>query len=213
LNLEVKRGELVVLQGTSGGGKTTLADLLSGLLPPTEGEIRIDGHPLKPAMGRDWRHRVAYVIQDPLLFAGTIRENLTWCAQDQGASAPKDDALWEALRLSSAEDFVRALPNGLNSPLGPGGHGLSGGQKQRLSLARALLRHPDLLILDEPTGALDRETEAQLGQTIASLKGKMTILVVTHRTPEVWSPDQVLTLSEGCLIQSISSPVPQACPP
>ncbi|WP_413207318.1 ATP-binding cassette domain-containing protein [Rhodospirillum sp. A1_3_36] len=206
LDLVIKRGELVILQGSSGGGKTTLADILSGLLHPTEGEVQIDGQPLTPAMGRDWRRRVAYVIQDPLLFVGTIRENLTWCAPGQGATAPKDDALWEVLRLSSAEAFVRALPQGLDSPLGPGGHGLSGGQKQRLSLARALLRHPDLLILDEPTGALDRETEAQLGQTIASLKGEMTILVVTHKTPEVWSPNQVVTLSGGRLIQSINAP-------
>lgn len=192
LSLSLPYGTISVLCGPSGSGKSTLADVLGGLLRPSSGHLSIDGEMLTEDTTHAWRRRVAYVPQDALLHAGTVRENLVWNTGDV-----TDDALWEALGLAAAEDFVRQLRQGLDEPLGPRGGRLSGGERQRLSLARALVRRPRLLILDEPSSALDAETERTLATTVAGLRGRTTILVITHRDPWTWAPDYVHHLSRG----------------
>ncbi|MGX1307831.1 ATP-binding cassette subfamily C protein [Amorphus suaedae] len=192
LSLSLPKGAISVLCGPSGSGKSTLADVLGGLLRPTSGHLSIDGEMLTEDTTHAWRRHVAYVPQDSLIHAGTVRENLVWNTGDVA-----DDALWEALSLAAAEDFVRQLPLGLDEPLGPRGGRLSGGERQRLSLARALVRRPRLLILDEPSSALDAETEQKLAVTVAGLRGRTTILVITHRDPWTWAPDFVHHLSRG----------------
>lgn len=192
LSLSLPKGTISVLCGPSGSGKSTLADVLGGLLRPTSGHLSIDGAMLTEDTTHAWRRRVAYVPQDALLHAGTVRENLVWNTGDV-----TDDALWEALSLAAAEDFVRQLPLDLDERIGPRGGRLSGGERQRLSLARALVRRPRLLILDEPSSALDAETERTLAATVAGLRGRTTILVITHRDPWTWAPDFVHHLSRG----------------
>lgn len=164
--------------GDSGSGKTTLLDLLSGLLGPDSGEIRVDGIPLEQLSG--WRRSIAYVPQETLIQSGSIRDNLAW-----GNEMPGDGELWHALSLAALDGLVRRLPNGLDTEVGERGVKLSGGEKQRVALARALLRKPTLLILDEATSALDPDNHRLVLDTIRSLHGSMTVLVVTHRHEEL----------------------------
>ena len=164
--------------GPSGSGKTTFLDLLSGLNPPEVGEIRIDGEPLRA--DAHWRRRIAYIPQETGILDGSLRDNLTW-----GAVTADDGAMWQALEQAAAAQFVRQLPNGLDTWVGERGVRLSGGERQRLALARALLRQPQLLILDEATSALDREHQAVILDALRQLHGRLTVLIVTHRHEEI----------------------------
>lgn len=194
ISLSLSPRGLVVIQGQSGAGKSTLADLVCGLLSPDSGTVRIDGLVLEGAVRQAWRRRVAYVQQDPVLLAGTIRENLLWSAPQ--ASEPQLEA---ALR-DAAADYVLALPEGLDTRVGDGGRVLSGGERQRLMLARALLRNPALLVLDEATSALDAANEAAVAQAIMALKPRMAILVIAHRGALTALADQVVTLEAGRIV-------------
>ena len=181
-------GELTVVVGETGAGKTTLGDVLLGLLPPESGEVLVDGVPLR-ALPRDaWRARVGYLAQEPMLFHGTIRENLLF------ARPSATDAELDAALAAAACDFVARLPQRLDAPVGDRGALLSGGERQRLALARALLREPDLLVLDEATSALDAETEARILQTVRVLRGRCTVVFCTHRGAVRAAADQVITL-------------------
>ncbi|MDG5747988.1 ABC transporter ATP-binding protein [Qipengyuania sp. XHP0207] len=175
VSLFIPQGALAVLTGPSGAGKSTVADLLGGLVSPDSGQVLVDGQPLVDGARQAWRTRVAYVQQEAVLFAGSVRDNLLW------AEPEADEArLREALERASA-GFVHALPDGLDCPLGEGGRALSGGERQRIALARALLREPDLLILDEATSAVDPASEAQIAQAVAALEGRCTVLIIGHR--------------------------------
>ena len=185
---------ITAVTGASGAGKSTLADLAGGLLEPDAGQITVDGVVLAGPLRRAWRSRVAYVQQDPVLLAGTVRDNLLWAAPDA-----VEAALHSAL-ADAAATFVLDLPEGLETRIGDGGRGLSGGERQRLMLARALLRHPALLILDEATSALDAENEAQIAAALVRLKARMAILVIAHRGALAEIADQTYTLANGRLI-------------
>ena len=188
VDLLVPAGRLTALMGPSGAGKTTLGDLALGLLEPRVGRVLVDGQPLE----RDrWRRSVAYVPQEPWLFHGTIRENLLWARPE--AAEPD---LWEALEQAAA-GFVRDLPRGLDTVVGDRGSRLSGGERQRLALARAFLRRPSLLVLDEPTSALDEESEERVMDVVAGLKGRVTVLLVTHRRSCARRADRVYRVEEG----------------
>ena len=201
----IRPGELVAIVGPSGTGKTTLADLLIGLLEPTAGSILIDGQPLDGAdTQRRWREQMAYVPQDPFLFDQSLLENLRWAAPDAS-----EDEVWHALEDAEAALFVRALPDGLATHVGDRGLRLSGGERQRICLARALLRQPRLLLLDEATNALDRPTEMRLLETLRRLGGRLTIIMITHRPPDLAKPDQVLTLKAGRLPREQRRPLSQ----
>jgi ATP-binding cassette, subfamily B, bacterial MsbA len=143
------------------------------------------------------RAQVAWVPQEPLLFSGSVRHNLLL-----GRPEASDAELWEALRLAHAEDFVRALPAGLEEPVGERGARLSGGQRQRLALARAFLRRPSVLLLDEPTSALDAESEAAVGAGLAALMRGRTVLVIAHRLATVRDADLIAVLEEGRVVEA-----------
>ncbi len=191
ISLTMPARGLVALIGPSGAGKSTFADLAGGLLSPDQGEVRIDGRLLDSAMRRAWRRQVAYVQQEPVLLAGTVRDNLVWAAPQA------DDTQLHAALAAAAADFVGAMPDGLDTRVGDGGRLLSGGERQRLMLARALLRKPALLILDEATSALDPANEAQIVRAISNLKQSMAILVIGHRGALLELADRTVSLDKG----------------
>lgn len=195
-DLTIAAGQTTAIVGVSGAGKSTLADLLMGLLAPTSGRILVDDVPLVPEAWADWRQRVAYVAQDPVLFNDTIRENLLW-AEPGATEAELRRALDDA-----AAQFVHGLPQGLDTEIGDRGARLSGGERQRLALARALLRRPSVLILDEATSSLDAEHEQRILQAVERLHGRVTIVLITHRLARVRQADVIHVLEGGCVIES-----------
>lgn len=196
-DLDIPAGLTTAIVGPSGSGKSTIADLLIGLLSPTCGRILVDGEPLTPDRLAAWRDRISYVAQETLLFHDTARANLAWARP--GAS---EEDMAQALRLSAAQDFVAALPEGLDTILGERGVLVSGGERQRLSLARALLRRPRMLVLDEATSSLDSESELRIQQAIDSLHHEMTIVVVTHRLSTIRHADLIHVLDHGRVVES-----------
>lgn len=196
VNLNVDAGKMTAVVGTSGAGKSTLADLLMGLIQPREGAVLIDGRPLDAERLEAWRSRIGYVAQETFLFNDTVRANLLWARPD----ATGED-LHKALRLAAADDFVARLPDGMETVLGDRGVLLSGGERQRLALARALLREPSLIILDEATSNLDSENERRIQLAIEALHGDMTIVAITHRLSTIRNADQIYVLENGRVIE------------
>ena len=192
VSLEVKKGMMTALVGQSGAGKTTTVDLMLGLYQQSSGQILLDGKELAEYDINSYRQRIGYVPQDPQLFNTTVRENLLWSDPE----ASKQD-IWHACSLANAEQFVRELPDQLETVLGDRGVRLSGGQRQRLALARAIIRKPDLLILDEATSSLDTESEKFIQQSIDRLAGELTIVVIAHRLSTIRNADYVYVLDNG----------------
>ncbi|MFF9427330.1 thiol reductant ABC exporter subunit CydD [Streptomyces sp. NPDC014746] len=189
-SLTVEPGETVALVGPSGVGKSTLLDVVLGFAVPDEGgSVRVGGADLATLDLEEWRSRIAWVPQRPYLFAGTVAENVRLARPD----AP-DEAVRSALRDAGADGFVAALPQGLDTPLGEDGAGLSAGQRQRLALARAFLADRPLLLLDEPTAALDGETEAGIVEAVRRLAAGRTVLLVVHRPALLAVADRVVAL-------------------
>lgn len=177
------------LVGPSGVGKTTLVDLLVGLQQPTSGQVTVDGVSLNECDLALWRAQIGYVPQETVLFHDTVRANLT-----VGHDTVADELLAEALASAGALSFIRELPQGLDTVVGEHGQRLSGGQRQRLAIARALVRRPSLLILDEATTALDPATEATILETLEGLRGQLTILAISHQHNVARSADQIIDL-------------------
>ena len=196
-NLTIQAGTTTAIVGPSGAGKSTCADLLLGLIEPGEGVIAIDGRVLNGSRVDDWRRRIGYVSQDTFLFHDTVRANLLWARPDAAASE-----LEQVLELAAANEFVRQLPDGLDTVIGDRGVLLSGGERQRLALARALLRRPQLLVLDEATNALDYENESRIQLATERLRQHMTIVVITHRLNTVRGADAIHVLDGGTLVES-----------
>ncbi|MEK9502953.1 ABC transporter ATP-binding protein [Gaopeijia maritima] len=189
---DIPAGRFVTIVGPSGSGKTTLTDLVSGLMRPTEGHLRIDGVDMARIDLKSWRDQVGYVPQEPMLFSDTVRSNVTL-----GRSDASDEDVEKALRAANAWEFVSALPKGVDTRIGEGGQNLSGGQRQRLAIARALVGEPRLLILDEPTTALDGAAEKEVCDALAGLHGELTILAISHQSAIRDMADDVWTLSGG----------------
>lgn len=198
LSLEIPARQTTAVIGPSGSGKSTLADLLMGLLIPDKGRIMIDESQLTPELLPAWRRHVAYVPQEVYLFDGSIRSNLQWVSDLD----IDDDSLWRALDAASAGDFVRRLPDQLDTLVGERGVKLSGGERQRIALARALSCTPDLLILDEATSALDSDNERRIRDALTRLHGSMTIIIIAHRLSTIKHADHVIVLADGEVEQS-----------
>ncbi len=197
LTFTLPRGEITVLTGPSGAGKSTAADLVLGLLEPAGGELLVDGAPLTRSDLPWWRSHLAYVPQETVLVPRSIRENLVWSVPD-GAT---DEECWAALDRAAA-GFTRSLPDGLDTVLGDAGLRLSGGERQRLAIARALLRRPSLLVLDEATSSLDDETELAVIDLVTGLVPAVTVLVIAHRRSTVDAGHHVVRIADGRVVDA-----------
>lgn len=194
LTFEVPKFGCVAITGASGAGKTTVLDVISGLLQPTSGDVLVDGQPLNRLDLLQWQGMIGLVSQNVPLFYGSVSENIAL-----GDETPDIDRIWQAAELASAMDFIRMMPEGFDTNIGEGGIKLSGGQRQRIAIARALYKSPELLILDEVTSSLDATNEAAVTQAIRQLKGKVTMIIVTHRLHTIDWADRVLSLEDGAL--------------
>lgn len=192
LSLVIEPGSFVGVSGPSGVGKTTFADLLIGLLEPESGEITVGGTPLRGAAAVSWREHVGYVAQDPYLFRDTIRRNLLW-ASPQASEAE----LWETLAIAGADAMVGGMESGLDTVIGERGGLISGGERQRLCLARAVLRRPWLLVLDEATSAIDVPSERDIVKRIHALRPSPTIVMIAHREESLSECDRILHFQDG----------------
>ena len=192
----VPAGRVTALIGLSGAGKTTIADLMLGLLSPETGEITVDGTPLTGALRRAWRRTAAYVPQDPFLLNASVRDNMLW-AEPSATLA----AIERALAMASIDRVVAALPQGLDTIVGDRGSRLSGGERQRLVLAQALLRQPKFLVLDEATSGLDIEAEQAVTAALSALRCTTTVLVIAHRPAMIAAADRIIEIVDGKLIE------------
>jgi subfamily B ATP-binding cassette protein MsbA len=193
----VPAGSKVGLLGSSGAGKTTVFSSLLGFVTPTSGEILWDKTPLHAFNLSSLRNQMAWVPQEPILFSGTIRQNLLW-AQPSATEAQ----LWECLQRAHADTFVREKPEGLDAQVGERGALLSGGQRQRLAIARAFLKEPSVLLLDEPTSALDAHSESEVQAGLRALLANRTALVIAHRLSTTRDADLILVLEAGRVVES-----------
>jgi ATP-binding cassette subfamily B protein len=192
LNFKIDFGDIVALVGVNGSGKTTLLRLLAGILEADEGEIWLDGEKLSPPGSNDLTSQISLVPQEPLLFACTIRENLTI-----GRPETTEKEIERIYRLCGLESFLGPLKTGLETRLLDGGSGLSGGQKQKLSIGRALLRDPSILLMDEPSGHLDSLSERVFENCLRDLRGTRTVVVATHRESTIALADEIIVLDRG----------------
>ncbi len=192
ISFTAKRGETIGIIGGTGSGKSSLVHLISGFYPHTAGGIRIGGRDITSYTKEELRAKVGVVLQKPVLFAGTVRENLCW-----GREGATDDELKEALLTAQAWDVVQKKEGGLNEPVAQGGRNFSGGQKQRLTIARALVKKPDILILDDSASALDYATDAALRNAIAGMKERPTVFIVSQRASSILHADKILVLDDG----------------
>ncbi|MBY5950900.1 ABC transporter ATP-binding protein/permease [Algoriphagus marincola] len=197
VNLEVERLKTLALVGGSGSGKTTMVNLIIGLLEPVSGEILINGQTRSSFDKASYRKRFGYITQEPVIFNDNIFNNVTFWDERSPENLAKFE---EAIRLANINTFVNSLPEKENTKLGDNGMLVSGGQKQRISIARELYKNVDVLILDEATSALDSETERSIQENIDNLRGKYTIIIVAHRLSTVKKADKILVLDSGDIV-------------
>lgn len=196
VSFEARSGNLIALVGASGVGKSTLLSLLLRFYDPLEGRILVDGRDIREYQYQTIRRSIAIVPQEPVLFSTSVRENIAY-----GRSDATHEQIIEAAKLAEAHDFVMQMPQGYDSLLGERGGRISGGQRQRLALARAFLKNAPILILDEPTTALDAETEASVLRSLARLREHRTVIVVAHRLATVRTATEILVMSEGRIVE------------
>jgi ATP-binding cassette subfamily B protein/subfamily B ATP-binding cassette protein MsbA len=196
LNLDIPRGSTVALVGSSGAGKSSIADLLVGLYDASEGQMLIDGKPLTDYDLISWQQHLGVVSQDTFLFNATIADNIS-----HGSPHATRAQIVEAAEKAQAAGFISDLPDGYDTLIGERGYILSGGQRQRLSLARAILRDPELLILDEATSALDTQSERLVQQAIDQFERQHTVLVIAHRLSTIVKADLICVLEKGQIVE------------
>lgn len=196
LNFFIPANRLTAIVGKSGAGKSTIIDVVMGLMNAESGQLLIDDKPVTRNNLLSYRRSIGYVAQDPFLYNASIRENLMMIDPDA-----TEAQLWEALAFASSDEFVRKLPQELDTIIGDRGIRLSGGERQRIVLARAIIRKPSILVLDEATSSLDTENEKKIQEALDRLKGTMTIIVVAHRLSTIRNADQILVIERGTLAE------------
>lgn len=193
ISFTIQKGQSVAFTGPSGAGKSTIVDILLGLLDPVKGEILLDGKNIQEQLSA-WQRNIGYIPQFIYLSDETLRSNIAFgIAEDK----VEDEKVWEALRLANLDEFVKRLPNGLNTIIGERGVRLSGGQRQRVGIARALYHDPQVLVMDEATSALDNTTEKQIISAIEKLRGERTIITIAHRLTTVMNCDVIYFMRDG----------------
>jgi ATP-binding cassette subfamily B protein len=197
ISLHIPPGHTLALVGTTGSGKSTLIKLLLRFYDPSHGRILIDGQPIQSVNLTSLRRAIGLVSQDVYLFEGSIRDNLVY-----GNPDASDDEIIDAAKTAEAWAFINALPDGLNTAVGERGVRLSGGQRQRLSLARALLKNPPILILDEATSAIDNETEAAIQRSLRRIQRDRTVIMIAHRLSTIVDADKIAVVSNGCITET-----------
>lgn len=197
VSLDIEKGQSIAFIGPSGAGKTTLADIILGLLKPNSGKIFMDDINIEE-LGGKWNEIIGYVPQSLYIIDDTIRKNIAFGEKNEDID---DDKIWQALEIAQLDDFVKKLPNGLNTYVGELGVRFSGGQRQRLAIARALYRNPDILVLDEATAALDNETESEVMKAIERLQGYKTLIIVAHRLTTVKKCDAIYEVKNKSICQ------------
>lgn len=196
IHLRIPACAMTAIVGHSGSGKSTLIDLIMGLVQPEKGSILIDGRQLDSCILASYRAAISYVSQEPFLFHASIRDNLML-----GVKHVTEEEMWRALQMSAADEFVSRMPQGLDTIVGDRGVRLSGGERQRIVLARAILRKPSILVLDEATSSLDIDHERKIQQALENLKGKMTLIVIAHRLSTIRGADHVVVLEQGKIVE------------
>lgn len=200
VNLVINKGSIVGICGSSGAGKTTLVDLLCGILTPTDGDLYVDGENVQDIL-KEWQRNIGFVAQDPALLNDTVMRNIAFGVPDDCID---EDAVWEAVGIAQLDVLIKSLPAGIDSAVGENGVRLSVGQRQRIAVARALYRKPDLLVMDEGTSALDNLTESKLIREIESSRSDRTVVMVAHRLTTVKNSDLVVFMNRG-RIQAMGS--------
>jgi ABC-type multidrug transport system fused ATPase/permease subunit len=198
VSLKIKQGQVVSFVGPSGAGKTTIIDVILGVLEPDSGFVQIQGHAPLSAI-KLWPGAIGYVPQDVMISNGTIRQNV---CLGYSINEVSDRDIWQALEVAQLAEFIKDLPEGLDTPVGDRGTKLSGGQRQRLGIARAMFTKPKLLVLDEATSSLDGTTEANISEAVHSLKGGVTIVLIAHRLSTVKESDVIHYMANGNLEMS-----------
>ena len=197
ISIDIKKGETSAIVGSTGSGKSTLIKLLLRLYDSTSGEIIFDNDDIKDLEIDSLRNKIGLVSQDIFLFEGTVFENIAY-----GNLNASDEEVWEAARLSESDKFINLLPNKEKTIVGERGQKLSGGQRQRISIARAILKNPEILILDEATSAVDNETEAAIQRSINTLKKGRTVIAIAHRLSTIRNAEIIYVLEEGRIVES-----------
>lgn len=195
VNLRIEHGETIAVVGPNGCGKTSLLALVPRLFEPQEGQIEIDGHDIAAVSIRSLRRQIGVVTQETVLFRGTVRSNIAY-----GAENATEERILDAARRARADDFISKLPRGYDTPVGEQGLTLSGGQRQRIAIARAILRDPAILILDEATSMIDADSEAKIAEAVAEFSHGRTCLIVAHRLSTVVNADRIVVMDGGKVV-------------
>jgi ABC-type multidrug transport system fused ATPase/permease subunit len=198
INLIIPKAASIALVGPTGSGKTTLVDLLLGLLEAEQGSIRVDGVDIFDSLA-EWHKKIGYIPQFIYLLNDTVRNNIAFGLEDSEIDPEK---LQRAVQTSQLDEFICSLPEGLETIVGERGIRLSGGQRQRIGIARALYNNPEILIMDEATSSLDNTTENLLVKALEELKGDRTIIIIAHRLSTVKNCDQLYFMKDGCIKES-----------
>ena len=197
INLSVPHGSSIALVGNSGGGKTTLVNLLPRFYDVCGGQILINGKDIRTYTLTSLREQIAVVFQDNFLFSGSIRDNILF-----GKPDATEKEMWKVLKLVYLDDFVQGLPEGLDTEIGERGTLLSGGQKQRLAIARALIKDTPIVILDEATSALDNKSEAIVQKAIENLMKNRTVFIIAHRLSTIKNADHIAVINDGQIVEA-----------